>query len=121
MQLKYKLAMTVIVLLLTLTFTIGTSYGIYKAINKEKDYISVTNNCIEMVTDSKYITSEKLPILDDSDSSMITPETFSFTNICQTPQDLEIRLNILEDSSVNTQELKVSLNGSLTLEPTIYS
>ena len=121
MQLKYKLAMTVIVLLLTLTFTIGTSYGIYKAINKEKDYISVTNNCIEMVTDSKYITSEKLPILDVSDSTMFTPETISFTNICQTSQDLEIRLNILEDSSVNTQELKVSLNGSLTLEPTIYS
>ena len=50
-----------------------------------------------------------------------SPYTLTITNICDGTKELQLRLNILEETTFKTKALTISSAGHIELKPTLYS
>ncbi len=119
MKLKYKLPIVIILALITLTLTLSTSYGIYLSLNDNNDYYTKQIDCITIMYESETINSI-VNISSDEFGNLTDPFTVSIENTCQEEQEVEIRLNLLDDN-IKESDLKISINGNLEVNPTLYS
>ncbi len=116
MKKKYKRALTIIALLFLFTLGISTGYGFWKSV-KEGNTIdkSKTLDCFKVYysneTESITLTNIK-PILNE-DGRETTPYTITITNTCPDEKELQIRLSVLEDNTVDLTSLTLLVSGNL--------
>lgn len=122
MKRGYAISLALIVLLLTVSLSVSASYGLWR-ITKEDSNISVAESgCFEVI----YINNEILSIQDFTPLNIengrtTTPYSFAIENKCNTEKTAEIRLNILDNNTLETRGLTVYLTGDVELSPTKYS
>ena len=124
MKKKYKRALLVIAILFLFTLGISTGYGVWKAI-KEGTTIekATTLNCFKVYysneNDTISLTNIK-PILNE-DGKETTPYTITITNTCQEEKELQIRVNILDDSTIDLTSFTLLVSGNLESDVILYN
>ena len=124
MKKKYKRTLTVISILFLFTLGISTGYGFWKSI-KEGTSIekSTMLNCFKVYysndNDTISLTNIK-PILNE-DGKETTPYTITITNVCKEEKEVQIRLNILDDNTIDLTGLTLLTSGNLESNVVSYN
>lgn len=122
MKNKYKISLFIIGLLLTSTIVLGTTYSVWLANQKESDFNTTTLECFKVyfsngnnyeVTNIKSVTNEE--------GKKTTPNTIAVTNICSETKELQIRLNILKENTMDINGLTINASGHIEQETILYS
>ncbi len=116
MKKKYKRALIIITILFFFTLSISTGYGLWKTL-KDSNPVDTSKvlNCFKMYYSSNNDTislSNIKPILNE-DGNETSPYTITVTNICSEEKNLQIRLNILDDNTIDLKALTLTASGNL--------
>ena len=119
MKQKYKKTLIIIFILFLGLLGISTGYGLWKSINGEENEVSSTTlNCFKIYysneNDGILLTNIK-PILND-EGKELSPYTLTITNICDTEKELQLRLNILEETNVDLESFTIKASGDIETE-----
>lgn len=116
---KYKVCLLSLVILIILFISITFSYGIWLS-NKSDDNLLSYNDCIDIIySNQDYITMDNPLSISDDDGYGTTPYPFVISNNCSTNKEIELRLDILNNNSIELNKIKVYVNGDIELKPVI--
>ena len=114
MNKKYIIRLAIIGIMLLTVTGIGTGYGVWISTKNNDSKNSIVLNCFRVYfssSDTVNMTNIK-PLL-NSDGEETSPETITVTNICKEEKELQIRLNILNETTVDTKALTIKTTGNI--------
>lgn len=114
MKKKYIYSMLFVGILLFSLLAMGTGYGVYVATKDKEILNSKTLECFKIYysdTDSIYKTNIKA--VTNEDGITTSPLTLTITNICSDSKELQLRLNILDDTTVDTNAMIITASGNI--------
>ena len=123
MKKKYKKALLIITILFLFTLGISTGYGFWKSI---KDGTSnekpTTLDCFKIYysNDNDMISLTNIKPILNEDGRETTPFTITITNTCKDEKEIQLRLNILDDNSVDLAGLTMQVSGNLESDIITY-
>ena len=121
MKKKYIFCLIVIGIMLTLTLTIGTGYGVYVSTKDEDSKKSITMNCFKIYyPDTDIIEMKNINPVVNEEGLETSPYTLTITNICEQTKELQVRLNILSDSTIDTKSLTLQATGNIQQDVILY-
>lgn len=122
MKKKYVFALVLIGLMLTLTLTLGTGYGLYVSTSEAADEKTATTlNCFKAYfSHTSEIEMKNIDPILNEEGEESSPYTLTVTNICEAEKELQIRLNILDDTTVDTKALTITAAGNIEKETILY-
>lgn len=122
MKKSYAVSLAVIVILLTVSLSLTTSYGLWKITGENKSIVTDLNGCFEIVMpDSKTISNTKIRSLNEENGKATEPYSLSIKNICNIDKKAEIRLNIKDENTMNIKGLTVMVQGDIEEGPIKYN
>ena len=121
-QIKYKKLWLVIIILLILII-IGFSFSYFQFRKTTESIKKFNTDCfdIKYQDKTKGINLEKAYPISDEDGLKTVPYKFSVTNICPYDMDLNIKLNMIRNTTLDSKYVKVSLGNDVKLKPTKLS
>lgn len=122
MKKKYKFGLSIVGIFIISLLALGTAYGVYNAFNSkdQKDWAKL--DCFKVYySKAETIEMTNIKAALDSDSIDTTPYTITITNICEEEKELQVRLNILKENTINTNALVISASGHIEKENTFYN
>jgi len=121
MKKQYIISLAIIMLLLVCIITIGTGYGIWTSSNSSYQVNSNVVNCFKIYySENDIIEMKNIKPLVNSEGEDETPYTLTITNICSDKKELQLRLNILNDSTISTDSLTLKASGDIELATTLF-
>lgn len=121
MKKSYKITLIIIGLLLTVTLSMGTGYGVWLSTRDNSNQVTTTIHCFKIYqTDSDMIELKNITPLLNEEGVETSPYTLTITNICTEPKKLQVRLNTLKDTTVELNGLTVKAAGNIEKETTLY-
>lgn len=121
MKKKYILALAVIGILFTLTLTIGTGYGLYISTSVKNKENATMLDCFKVYfSHSDTIELKNIDPVINEEGRESSPYTLTITNICKTQKELQLRLNILPETTFDATALTVEAAGNIELETILY-
>lgn len=121
MKKKYILALVVIGILFTLTLTIGTGYGLYISTSVKDDENATTLDCFKAYfSHSDTIELKNIDPVVNEEGRETSPYTLTITNICSESKELQIRLNVLPETTFDTTALTLEAAGNIELDTILY-
>lgn len=121
MKAKYKISLAVIGLMLAITLAISAGYAVHLSTNKAATKDSVTVDCFKAYFSSgQYIDMKNINSVLNDEGLETSPYTLTITNICDVEKELQIRLNILKDTTVDVNALTVDIKGDIEQNTTLY-
>lgn len=121
MKKKYILALVVIGILFTLTLTIGTGYGLYVSTSVKNDNNATTLDCFKAYfSQSDIIELKNINPVVNEEGREASPYTLTITNICSESKELQIRLNVLPETTFDTTALTLEAAGNIELDTILY-
>lgn len=121
MKAKYKVSLGIIGLLLAVTFSVTIGYGVYISTTNNSEDSSVTIGCFKAYFSSgQRIEMRNIDSLVNEEGLETSPYTLTVTNICDTKKTLEIRLNIPEDNTADTEALTINTSGDIEEGTILY-
>lgn len=122
MKNKYKISLVIIGFLIAITITIGSSYSVWQADNKESNYNTETLQCFKVYfSNGDTYEQTKIKSVVNEEGKKTPPNTIAVTNICSETKELQIRLNILDGNTINTKALTIDASGHLEQDTVLYS
>lgn len=121
MKKKYIYSLIAIGVLLIITISLEIGYGIWLNVNNQKTKDSTLLDCFKIyysASPSIKRTNIK-PVLNDEGKEQ-TPLTITITNTCSVEKELQLRLNIMEDNSIDTSSLTIDVSGNIERKETLY-
>ena len=121
LQKKYKRLLIVIFIMLICLITIGTGYGLWTATKSKNEKSSITLDCFKVYYSGEETISLKniRPVINEEGIES-SPYTLTITNTCENPKELQVRLNILKDTTVNLNSLTIQAAGNIEQDTTLY-
>lgn len=122
MKKGYKISLLIIGLLAIISITIGTSYSVWLDNQEESDYDTKTLECFKVYFsngESYNMTNIKSVI--NEEGKKTAPNSIAVTNICDETKELQIRLNILEDNTIDTKALTIDASGHIEQDSVLYN
>ena len=121
MKKKYILALVIIGIMFGLTLTIGTGYGLYLSTSVKNDENATTLDCFKAYfSHSDVIELKNInPVVND-EGRETSPYTLTITNICKDTKELQIRLNILSETTFDTNALTIETAGNIEQDTILY-
>lgn len=122
MKKGYKTSLFIIGLLAIISITIGTSYSVWLNNQEESDYDTKTLQCFKVYFssgESYNMTNIKSVI--NEEGKKTSPNSIAVTNICDETKELQIRLNILEDNTIDTKALTIDASGHIEQDSVLYN
>ena len=121
MRAKYKISLLIIGLMLAITLTMSTGYAVYLSTNNNDTKDSVTVNCFKAYFSSgQNIEMKNIDSILNEEGLETSPYTLTITNICDTEKELQVRLNVLKDTTVSTDALTLEIKGDIEQETVLY-
>lgn len=121
MKAKYKISLAVIGLLLAITLTISMGYGVHISTNDKTNKHSVTIDCFKAYfSNGQNINMKNIKSVLNEEGLETSPYTLTITNICDTEKELQVRLNILKDTTVDTDALTLNVKGDIEQDTILY-
>lgn len=121
MQKKYIFTLTIIGLMFLFVASVGTGYGLWLATHNNSEKTSTTLNCFKVYfSNSGIIEMKNIDSIINEEGIETSPYTLTITNVCETTKELQVRLNILEDTTVPLKGLTITAAGNISQETTAY-
>lgn len=122
MKKGYRISLLIIGILAIISITIGTSYSVWLDNQEESDYDTKTLECFKVYFsngESYNMTNIKSVI--NEEGKKTSPNSIAVTNICEETKELQIRLNILEDNTIDTKALTIDASGHIEQDSVLYN
>jgi hypothetical protein len=121
MKRKYIFSLVVIGFMFALALTIGTGYGLYISTSVKGNENAATLECFKVYFSDKDIIELKNidPVINDEGKEK-SPYTLTITNICEDTKELQIRLNVLSDTTFDTKALTLEAAGNIEFDTILY-
>ncbi len=121
MKKKYKISLVIISIMFFIVLGIGTGYGLWVATHKESDYNTITLDCFNAYfSNGDVIEMSNIDSVVNEEGKDTSPYTITVTNICDTQKELQVHLNILKESTVDTSALTLTAVGHINQPVTLY-
>lgn len=121
MKKKYILCLVVISIMFLFVLAAGTGYGVWLATNDSTEKVSTTLNCFKVYfSGSDIIEMRNINPVVNEEGLETAPNTLTITNICEDKKELQVRLNILNDSTVDVNALTIQAAGNIEKEVSLY-
>jgi len=122
MRKKYIFSLVILGLLLLSTLLIGTGYGLWRSKQKTDTKIATDIECFKVYFSKEGdITFQNIiPVL-ENEGKKTSPYTITVTNICNATKTLDIRLNILKESTIKSDSLSINATGSINIDSIYYN
>ncbi|MGM9834561.1 MAG: hypothetical protein ACI31M_02120 [Bacilli bacterium] len=122
MKKSYALSLAIIVILLTITLSLTTSYGLWKITESNDSIATNLNGCFELIIpNDDAISKTKFRPLNEENGKASEPFSLSIKNNCEIEKKAEVRLNIKEDNTMNIKGLTVYVQGDIEEGPIKYN
>ena len=116
----YKKRLTILALIIIILISIMVFYYLWKIDNKE--LVSNTTSCVDIIYSDELTYNIINPeALKDTDGKGSSARSISITNKCSDIKTIQLYLDVLNTSTINTNKIKAYINGDITLEPTLLS
>ncbi len=115
----YKISLVSIGLFLVLSLMMSFSYGVWLSNQGSSDVMSFASNCLRVIINNDTISLNKPLSISDDDGYGSSAYPFTVENVCTEEQNVELRIDTLEGSSIEGSKLKIYVNGDINLNPTI--
>ena len=111
-RLKENKKAIIILILLLITVSVGISYAYWKITLSQSNQNAIASSCFKITfkEETNGIQLDNAYPITDEEGKNITPYTFTITNECDEFASYQINLEILEDTTLNSQYIKVLLN-----------
>lgn len=122
MRKKYILCLVVIGIMFLFVLFAGTGYGLWLATNETTTKVSTTLNCFKVYFSGSDDTIEMRnirPVINE-EGIETAPNTLTITNICEDKRELQVRLNILEETTADINALTIHAAGNIERDVTLY-
>lgn len=121
MKAKYKVSLAVIGLMLAITLTISTGYAVYISTNNAATKHSVTVDCFKAYfSNGQEIFMKNIDSVLNEEGLETSPYTITITNVCDIEQELQIRLNVLKGTTIDTNALTLNVKGDIEQDTILY-
>jgi hypothetical protein len=121
MKKKYIFTLALIGIMLGVTLTIGTGYGVWISTRDKETKDAQTLDCFKVYySDSDKIEMTNIkPVLKEEGMEK-APNTITITNICDEEKEVEIRLSVLKTTTIDTNSLTITASGYIEKDPMLY-
>ncbi len=122
MKKKYVLSLVLIGIMLLFTLTIGTGYGLWVSVQKDDSKNATTLDCFKVYfsTQTDTIEMKNINTIVNEESTEVSPYTLTITNICDTDKELQLRLNVLKETTATINALTLEAAGNIEQETILY-
>lgn len=121
MRAKYKVSLAIIGLMLAITLTLSTGYAVYISTNKAATKDSVTVDCFKAYfSNGQSIDMKNITSVLNEEGLETSPYTLTISNICTTEKELQVRLNVLKETTIDTNALTLDIKGDIQQETILY-
>lgn len=121
MKKKYIFSLVVISIMFLFVLTIGTGYGLWVATKESTEKSATTLNCFKVYfSNGDTIEMKNIDSVVNEEGIESSPYTLTITNICSETKELQVRLNVLNDSTIDTNALTIQAAGNIEKEITLY-
>lgn len=121
MKAKYKVSLALIGLMLAITLTISTGYAVYISTNKAATKHSVTVDCFKVYfSNGQSIDMKNINSVLNEEGLETSPYTLTISNICDTEKELQVRLNVLKETTVDINALTLDIKGDIEQDTILY-
>ena len=121
MKKKYIIFLSIIAFLLVLTLTVGTGYGVWLSNKEPEETDTKTIDCFKIYyANNGVLEMNKIKPVLEEEGEATSPYTITITNICEEAKEVEIRLNTLEGTTVDTNALTLKTAGNIEVERILY-
>lgn len=121
MKKKYILSLAVIGIMILFVLTVGTGYGVWVATHETNEKSATTLNCFKVYfSNTDTVEMRNITPVINEEGKETSPQTLTITNICEEPKELQVRLNILDETTVDTGALTIEAAGNIEKEVTLY-
>ena len=122
MKRKYIFSLVIVGVLLLSTLLIGTGYGLWRTKQKNDSKIATDIECFKVYFSKEGdITFQNITPILENEGKKTSPYTITVTNICNATKTLDIRLNILKDSTIKSDALSINATGNINIDSIYYS
>ena len=120
MQEFYKKRLIILAIILVLLGTISVFYSLWKIDNS--NIMENTTSCVDIIYSDELTYNLVNPeALKDSDGKGSSVRSISITNKCSNIKTIQLYLDVLNTTTINSTKVTTYLNGDITLEPTLLS
>ncbi|HAB67208.1 MAG TPA: hypothetical protein DCE23_07565 [Firmicutes bacterium] len=121
MRKKYIISLVAITIMFLIVLGIGTGYGVWIATQDKSGFNTTTLNCFKAYfSNGDTIEMSNIDSVVNEEGMESSPYTITVTNVCETKKELQVRLNILEDTTVDTTALTINASGNINQPITLY-
>lgn len=122
MKKKYIFSLSLISVLLVALIALQIHYGLWQIEHQTTDLAITESGCVEIIySDEKTFNLINPVSIKDEDGPRTTPKTIAVKNNCSTVKTVEVTMDVLSTSTIDSSKIKVYVNGDYTLEPTILN
>ena len=122
MKNKYKISLFIIGLLAVASITLGTTYSVWLANQEHSDFNTTTLECFKVYfSNGNNYELSNIQSVPNEEGKKSTPNTIAVTNICSEEKELQIRLNILKDNTMDTKALTIDASGYIEQDTILYN
>ena len=121
MKKKYIFSLVFIGIMFLFVLTIGTGYGLWIATKDAPEKNATTLNCFKVYFSNSDIIEMKnvVPVIND-EGIETSPNTLTITNICEDTKELQVRLNILDETTIDIGALTIQAAGNIEKNTVLY-
>ena len=121
MKRKYKIILMFISLLLSFSAIFGIGYGVW--VNTRDDFDIEAKNlaCFKIYLDSYDVNMKNITAVTSEEGKKNSPYSLTVTNICEQAKRLQVRLVILDETTVDIKSLVVDTTGNINIDEKFYT
>ncbi len=116
----YKERLTILTIILVILGVTAIFYYLWKIDNDNT--IASAASCVDIIYSDELTYNLVNPeSLKDTDGKGSSARSISITNKCSNIKTIQVYLDVLNTSTINSNKIKTYINGDITLEPTLLS
>jgi hypothetical protein len=123
MKKRYKKALLTIFILFLGVLGISTGYGVWTSIkNDEGNVSSTTLNCFKIYYSNEIdeINMGNIVPMLNEEGVETSPYTVTITNICSEEKEIQLRLNLMDTTTVNIDSLTIKVSGDIEKDVSLF-
>ncbi len=121
MRKKFKILLSLLALLLVATLSVGTGYGVWLSSKQTEDTNTMRIDCFKIYYENDgIIEMSKIKPVVNIDGEETSPYTITVTNTCIEPKEMQIRLNVVESTTIDINALTLKTSGNISNDTILY-
>lgn len=120
---KYIITLVFIGILFLGVSALATGYGVYLSTNDDSQNNEATTlNCFKVYfSNTDTIELKNINPIVNEDGNETSPYTLTITNICEEAKELQLRLNVLNETTFDIKALTLNAVGNIEVDTILYS